>query len=282
LYSLLIALGSLTANAQLANPDFEDWYQVFGVDRLDVWEHLAKGDQPTSTFPGTWKSTDSHHGDFALMLSRWYNYTWDVVRQKAPINTKPDFLNGYYHYTLTNLVGAVTHDTALVQVYLTRWNGSTMTQDTIGKAVKELGHAGSYTAFSCAIDYLMFGQPDSILIHIQPSKFEGIGTSCVDSNYCSFLVIDDLSLSTASSVPNTRYTGIRLYPNPVQNQLNIWNGDGHITEVRVTDLTGKLLASIAGADARVSINAEKWAPGIYLVHLRDRSQQWHIEKIVRE
>src|ERR1043165_2869184 len=80
------------AHAQLLNTDFENWYtDSIGQVRLFDWEHLNGPDDinPGPQFFGTWQESNSQHGQRALKLSRWYNYTWDAVRQRAPINYKP-------------------------------------------------------------------------------------------------------------------------------------------------------------------------------------------------
>lgn len=74
---------TLQTSAQIVNADFEDWYtDTIGKERLIGWEHLIKYNGANVSMFGTWKDIHSEHNTYALQLSRWYNYTWDIVRQK--------------------------------------------------------------------------------------------------------------------------------------------------------------------------------------------------------
>lgn len=73
-------LSTLAVYAQIANSSFENWYtDTTGKKRLNDWEHCVKYDFPGGGF-GTWQENNAQSGTYALKLSRWYNYTWDVVR----------------------------------------------------------------------------------------------------------------------------------------------------------------------------------------------------------
>lgn len=282
---LLICLSSLFAclhgNAQLANPDFESWFDDNGQTKLTGWEHLVKNDLNNVSLAGTWQTNNSQHNSYALILSRWYNYTWDVVRQKQSITGNPTALTGYYQYTENELTGGSNPlDTALVEVFLTRWNIPLQQQDTIGYGRKELGYSGGYSPFSCDISYLQVQQPDSILIRIEPSKWAGVSGYCADSNYCSFLTIDNLSLVDATSVPSIGSTSISIYPNPVTDILTIDNGRQQF-DVSVRDITGRLVYEEKDCRGKKLLNASSWKAGVYLVEVRCLLGQGKTYKLMR-
>src|SRR5437016_5380597 len=134
----LICLSNLIAilaTAQASNLDFENWYtDSLGKNRLYNWENFAGGGTaPNNSLIGTWMSTDAEHGVYALKLSRWYSYTYDWVRQRTPNSLRYVGVNGYYKYIDTRL-GSVPgdFDTAMVQVFLTKWNIAAAHQDTVG------------------------------------------------------------------------------------------------------------------------------------------------------
>lgn len=82
----------------------------------------------------------------------------------------------------------------------------------------------------------------------------------------STLGIDDFSLHS-----------VRLYPNPVSNELHIHTNGIEISEVRVCDLSGKLL--FATKTEKESLELGKLATGYYLVQIIDSRGNITIEKI---
>jgi hypothetical protein len=283
---LLICLSCLfacsQAEAQLANPDFENWYDDNGQTRLTGWEHLVKNDLNNISMVGTWQTTTSQHDSYALVLSRWYNYTWDVVRQRAPITGHPMELTGYYQYTENALIGGIhALDTAAVDVYITRWNSSLLQEDTIGYGRTELGYSGGYSPFNCTINYMQALQPDSILIHIEPSKWAGVSGNCADSNYCSFLTIDNLSLINATAVPQTATPSISVFPVPVTDRITLRNL-GEAFDLSIVDMTGRVLYTAAPAITETSIDVSLWPAGVYLLQLRDSNGGSSVYKVVKE
>jgi hypothetical protein len=277
----LLLLVSLSGSAQLVNADFESWYPDNNLMKLTGWEHLMKYELPNTILVGTWQTTNAQQNTYALILSRWYNYTWDVVRQKAPINTSPLAVTGYYRYTETDLVGVVDKDTATVSVYLTRWNSGTLQPDTLAYGLRDLGFTNTYTAFSCPITYMQSGQPDSITVHITPSKFAGIGTSCADSNYCSFLYVDNLALSGTTGIHETAGKSIAIYPNPVTDQLYIKDlEENGSSDASITDITGRTITRFYVSGTSI-VDTRSWSPGLYFIQVKGRQHTFSYRIIKR-
>ena len=228
------------AQAQIANSDFENWYvDSNGKSRLTGWDHLVKYDFANSGFFGTYKAAPGEHGQYALTISRWYSYTWDVVRQFSPVAFKPVSLSGYYKYTDNDLTSGRAKDTALVEIYLTKWNAASSRRDTVGTGTKELGLCIAFAAFSCPLSYSGSTNPDSILIRLLPSKFKNSVGACADSGWCSFLTIDNLSLDQSTGVYAPPLSHIAVFPNPVTNTLFIDLKQSGLCNLNVTDVLGK-------------------------------------------
>lgn len=274
-YMLLVAafLISFSVQAQIANSDFENWYtDSTGKARLTGWEHLIQGDHTNPWLFGTYESTYREHGQFALTISRWYNYTYDVVRQYAPLSSKPSALSGYYKYTgnnVDNYAGVRTLDTALVEVYLTKWNSALNRRETVGSGNKDLALNPSFTQFFCPLNYVSILSPDSILIHFQPSKFDGTSAaSCSDSGWCSFLTIDNLALEQSTGIGALQSNYIRVYPNPVSNVLFIDLKQPEACMVTATDMLGKIIMRCFVISGNAKLDVSNWSSGIYFVSFK--------------
>jgi Secretion system C-terminal sorting domain/CARDB len=62
---------------------------------------------------------------------------------------------------------------------------------------------------------------------------------------------------------------INIYPNPATNSLNI--GTEEMVNVKITDLTGKIVLTIAQANNERAINIESLAPGMYMVNVSNQN-----------
>jgi hypothetical protein len=62
---------------------------------------------------------------------------------------------------------------------------------------------------------------------------------------------------------------INIYPNPATNSINI--GTEEMVNVKITDLTGKTVLTIAQANNERAINIESIAPGMYMVNVSNQN-----------
>ena len=285
---LLIALVATAqaASAQLTNPSFENWQPgPDGNNRLTGWRHEVMGGFENLALHGTYPDSVSQHGQLALKLSRWYSYTYDQVRQRAPISFSPGALTGFYLYTNANLVSQ--KDTAVAEVYLTRWNAATQQPDTVGFGEQPLPEITQYTAFSCAITYTSSLAPDSITVLIKPTKTNdqcepGIG------GWCSFLTVDNLSLSVLSAAPDSRAnTALQLVPNPANRHVRLTlppEAQNQTATLHLTDLSGKTVRQqpLSPTEALfLELRLPSLPAGLYVVKLQAGTQAWQQKLVLR-
>ncbi|MBR4512544.1 MAG: T9SS type A sorting domain-containing protein [Bacteroidales bacterium] len=75
---------------------------------------------------------------------------------------------------------------------------------------------------------------------------------------------------------------MRIWPNPAQTELHIENiSDAPIGEIRLTDLTGRLLQRQAAESGQVTLHVSELPKGLYLLHIRNE-QGSQVHKFVRE
>lgn len=79
-----------------------------------------------------------------------------------------------------------------------------------------------------------------------------------------------------------QHPSVSVFPNPVTEVLFVTNTMGEELNLKITDITGKLMAQYAGNDERIAINAEQYAAGIYFISLQNaKGAQW-VEKVVKQ
>ncbi|MNJ90859.1 hypothetical protein D3C87_84990 [compost metagenome] len=283
-YLLAGILLAFTSSAQLQNMDFEDWdFPVTDTthgNRPSNWtwtDGILFNTENYFQYP---PSTMAQQNDYALRLSVWYNHTKDAVIQKASISERPGSLSGWYHYRenviYSQLAGTFQKDTARISVFLTKYNQTTLTTDTIGKGVMDIGDSTQvYTGFLLEINYTSAEMPDSIIVNLDPSlvkRFPGRAYWTGDSGRSSYFTIDNLSLNgggTAGIVPISK--DLKIYPNPVSTTLQFEPISGEGT---IFDLTGKKVATYI-LNTSHSIDIGHLHPGNYLFQIRNHEGTFH-------
>jgi len=94
---------------------------------------------------------------------------------------------------------------------------------------------------------------------------DGVWNIC-DSKSLPFLRWQGISCSGAEVATITATAGIRIYPNPVKDELKIENGELRIDKVEICDLTGKTIYQFDNLKNKINVSA--LSKGIYIVKLR--------------
>lgn len=272
--TLLTALPFL-ANAQLQNSSFENWQNpITDMPNKPVGWIRTNGDPMSEEFDFPLyhqPATQAQQGDYALRLSVWYGYDKDMAVQSAPISSRPAALTGYYTYTdvlvYNNGIGYVD-DEAEVAVYLTKWNAALSQNDTIGTGSILLAEAGSYSQFSCPVNYTSDVVPDSMRIVLNPSSRVRVPGQpsflAADLQISSILTVDNLTLMEALGTDDFENNAIKIYPNPARDIISISGFEGY---AELFDATGKKVLSHHYDNAPINISSLQ--QGIYLLRLDD-------------
>ncbi|WP_116790629.1 T9SS type A sorting domain-containing protein [Flavobacterium psychrotrophum] len=288
LLTLLLMTVAWAGNAQLQNLDFELWDTPISEDQMlnlpsGWWWSSGLASQVGGYFMYP-PVTDAQNNSYALKLSVWYTYVKDVAIQSAPIHSRPASLSGYYKYTdnvLTNGMDFID-DVAQVSIYLTKWNDVVSKNDTIGQGVVDLDASQSYKRFYVPIQYYSDETPDTVKVILDPSKVK----RTVDFEYfapglgiSSYFTVDNLELRESSlSNPVNKGDDISIYPNPVQDMLNI---AGFTGTVSVFDTMGKKAISDQNVLSGKTLPVAHLSKGIYYVQLQDETKtSW--QKIVKQ
>ncbi len=266
---------------QILNGSFEEWTANpnAGTEEskwtLNDWQHCDQsGNQKEfPSLPGTYRDSLPHSGLFALTLSRWYSIDYDVVKFKNACPSKPTVLHGYYKYSESILHIGIT-DTAQVSVFLTKFNAATQKNDTIGSGILDLATAHNFTQFQCLIKYAQPNSfPDSITIVIQPTKFRfGVG-GCPTIPWCSYLTVDDISLSSVSGATEpTNEKPYTVFPNPTTSGLTV---SGDILNERLTlfNALGELVYDRVATSNKEFLDTSGLTGGLYFLRIKGKTEK---------
>lgn len=278
---LALCMGlTISVSAQVQNLDFEvcdtsTVQQISGFNCLYLqgWTRTngVAVNTVTSFSLGNGGTTESQNGDMALKLSVFYATDKDMAYQRAAYTSFPSSVNGYYKY-FDNLIyntqtGNAETDTATVSVLLSKWNNALNQRDTIGFGQLKLNEALNYTAFSCPVQYISTGTPDSILIHLNCSrlKYGFLGNLFGDN---SFFIVDNLSITdhTLGLQETAEITTWKVFPNPGHGVIQIPGFEGEATLI---DLHGKQLVSQTYPGSLLDTGT--LPQGTYLLRLTEKS-----------
>lgn len=271
---LLAAAG----NAQLINADFEQWEAPITEEILynkpTGWLWTDGFITSEEQFFYNPPQTDAQMNDFALTLSIWYHYAKDIALQTAPIDYRPEKLKGFFKYTHTlieDFEGPVV-DTALIEVYLTKYNTLSGTNDTIGSGWLPFTESEQYLPFELGITYTTNEVPDAIHLRLDPSlvkRYDDRYYMSVAEPVASYFTVDNLSLQGEAvlSVNNmSKQNKMQLYPNPAKDNLRMVLGEKQT--ITIYTATGTLVESVT-ANTNHTLDVSNYAAGVYIIKSKD-------------
>lgn len=108
-----------------------------------------------------------------------------------------------------------------------------------------------------------------------------VGDACNDENAGTTgdsISVDCTCMGVVISVDMTESSGLRLYPNPTSQQLNIQSaGNQSIQQINILDMNGKRVLSESPLTANVSVNVASLAAGQYFVEVRTASDNRRVQ-----
>lgn len=281
IFTVLGALLLLTnAKAQLLNGGFETW-ETAGSEVFPAGWRLLPGSMQWE------RVTDAHVGSYAVKVSVWYYYTDTKVEQWAPISDRPAALTGWYKYTdniiKNQVTGLTTDDTAFAIVYLTKWNTTTLTADTVGRGKLDLLGSAAYKYFSCPITYTSAATPDTVVVSMDPSMMRNGGNyfSTASSGYNSYLTVDDIALEgSTAAVHSVVGPTIKIWPNPAGEYVAFDMQEALNGHVRVTDISGRVMAEQPLVQGNNQISLAGVSPGMYIISITDAETHTVFRQII--
>ena len=85
----------------------------------------------------------------------------------------------------------------------------------------------------------------------------------------AYFFIDDVSLTACTGIEENTNSAIKMYPNPVGDQLKIQNAEFKIEEVKIYDIMGKeiLISAISNQQSEINMDVSKLKSAIYFVEV---------------
>lgn len=114
-------------------------------------------------------------------------------------------------------------------------------------------------------------------------KFSGNTSGTSGNNRFDNLVVEGDSITTTTTAVNTIITNKTafLYPNPVQNELNLSLGQGTKT-IQVFNTSGQVLNTLNTQDEKVALNVNDYAAGQYFITIKKEGNIIQTLKFIKQ
>ena len=283
-----------SSSDQLPNNDFENWVDIEAEEPQDWFTSNILSAISNGPFAVT-KTDDAYAGNFALQLETveisflgsepdtiGYTSTGIIdgdegIEGGFPYTEQPDKLSGYYKYT------PVGNDTAVVNVYFTKYNSGTGETDELFEQTILLPPTNSYTLFEMPISLSEIPDTANVAIgssnYADEDNFIGVG---------SVLIIDELAFEFVDGTKTPLFTEqLNVFPNPAQNYTNIDLSSikGEVQSILIFDALGRKVIELDDSQQFINtlkINTSNLQNGIYLYLVKtdegDFSGKLKIEK----
>ncbi|MEW6772433.1 MAG: T9SS type A sorting domain-containing protein [Bacteroidota bacterium] len=205
-----------------------------------------------------------------LTASGANNYTWTPISATGSVVTdNPTVTTTYSLIGEQNGCFDNTSITVIVNPNpsISSLNVADATQPSCNNGSATITVSGGTTPYS----YVWSGSTSTINVATGLNGSGGSGTThtvtIIDSNGCS--VYQTFTISCVTGVESMMNAGImNVYPNPNNGVFTITTIDNTTKNIRILDVTGRMIKEISTNDKDVNINIENFSRGIYLLEIR--------------
>lgn len=261
---------TMTINAQIPNPGFENWTS----GDPDGW--VTSNVFPAGLINVT-QTTDNHSGSSALRgeVVDFFSTPMAPVIQSGPGGTGFPVSEQFYSFELYYKFTSVGGDKFSVNVALEK-EGNPIAQGAVALPAT----VSSYTRLTVPLNYTTTDVPDLAIIQI---SITGPVTG-VDVHLGSVMFVDDLLLSLSTGTENTSVPDLtgKCYPNPSADFLNIplsENVQGEVTLI-VLNTYGAEVKNIPGYPQQSGKNIFQFSvvdlsPGLYFYSIIGQNRNYN-------
>lgn len=260
---------------QISNPGFEVWDTTYYNASEFVLINDYNVTDPLSGVVNAWsyessngitRTTDSYEGDYSVIIHNWYSTSMGYLYYKGSLQTKPDYLNGFYKYIGNEFNGNMSRGIGKITIL-------DNTGDTVAHTIHYFDTTSLFTPFEIEINYLNNNDPDSISF-----LFQSADQRCGMVNICNLLYLDHLSLrKNMTGIKKRTSTHPMIYPNPTSGILYL-SGKQTENEVLIYNITGKTLLHQRNIDR---VDLSNFDPGIYFIQVKNISGLSTIKKVIK-
>ena len=209
----------------------------------------------------------------AIALSGKLDKTTFQPKSGFAYNQRPTALTGNWQYM------AYGNDQGFIAIAFTKWNTITNIRDTISTTYYLLpGMVMSWESFNIPITFTNPSNPDTCLIALSASSI-----SLPVAN--SYLHIDNLNFSFETSIKENNNTvgSVKIYPNPVMEELRIElpeNKNSTVINYRILNSLGEIIKTSINFKQN-SINTSNLPKGFYQIIIEIDGKQY-FSKFVKQ
>ena len=292
---------------QLFNKDFEEWVEMptsggtvkYLTPYGDIWATSNEASMVFLSEPCVDRTTDAYNGTYAAKIKTVQlgtskgsgtlftgKFKIDVLnplnstRFGIPYTDKPLFFKGFYKFM------PVDGDSCRIASYLTKWNATNKSRDTIAAA--SITRQQSITATSTYKEFDIFYKyykpatvPDSLSI-ILASSADGANFNAAIG---TTLIIDAISLEYYPLSVNKlqKDNAILAYPSPIEDMLTIESNETTIGQIiNIYSDLGSLIITKKLSSSKEQISFSGLPTGIYYYSIDKKDGKIETGKLLKK
>jgi len=268
------SISFLNSPQPFPNGSFEDW-TAMDVEEPDDWTTVNFGTIGLGLYSAT-KTTDSYEGNYAIRIESTKTLWGDTIgfitngifgnngpESGMAVSANPQKISGYYKYF------PIGQDTAYAGVFTYKYNSMSDSTTMLSSMIIPLTANSSYTYFEIPLTYNLLPVADTVNIFFAANNMDNSTT------IGSVLFIDSLNISyfllpvEIQTVNNNSEYAISIYPNPVQDILNVPAQSKEEKFIQIYDAIGEIVKE--SSINKNCINISNLLNGLYLYKITDKN-----------
>jgi hypothetical protein len=205
-------------------------------------------------------------------------YSWSIGGNSPVLNTIPSG-NTTYSVLGSNAFGCTSTGTIAITVNPLPAIGAAADRQSlcIGESVTLTASGGVSYQWLANSQYILLGNP----IITSPASTGNYTVTGTDSKGCSSTAVVPLSVDACLGINMNVANNNLVYPNPTSGMLTVQMSNASDRTIEVTDLTGRVVASVTTSDEKVNISLGHLSRGIYNLNIHTGNTV-EVVKVVKE
>ncbi len=301
-YSLfVITFMYSNAYGQLPNSNFEDWTSASNrTDSLEGWSStnivvttptISLYNETTSPYQGkaaahlaTRPFGIVNYSTLGLLVNGIAEFAYAggsgpsnatyVSGGGTPISYKPIEIRGFYKTPTTS-----RNNLPMAKVLLSKYNTVTNKRDTVSYTEYNFVANVKYTGFSIPlVDLMPSITPDTITTIFYSSNPTTVDQFGVNADF----YLDSLTIPVpvTTNIANSQSEGssLKIYPNPSNGIINIYNAQGIESKIDFYNVVGKKVKSLSIKETHLKLDMSGFPSGAYF--MKSTNSQAKVEKFL--
>ena len=246
--------------------------QVYNVDTTAFLAWVIGGGPGNFTF----STSNGIHSD-PHVVDQWHEFTWEWTNENAQYDTVYIFWRFYKREKGSEVPAVIYIDNAVVEVKTVSDDASLSDLTIEGGTVADFDPDVTHYEVDLPADITEVPTVDAVVndpnasyvvtpaVNLTGSEEERTTTVIVTAEDGTTTAAYTLTFNVATGISNANANLFSVYPNPARDQITIEGPRTNVQEVRILNITGKVVKKITVNGDRMQVDVSDFNPGYYFI-----------------